>query len=200
MATSMSSKRRIEASIIFVRTFGLDATIPAGKGMKITDKQVRALDEIGFPWRRIRAQQKRTSSRGVSDWKMITFEAMLEDLRQHGHFNVKFDEDKSLHYFCQNLCFGRNHPDESMKITDQRAMALDEIGFPWGGRPASGVRGNDGVYPARPSALYTPTGPLGRSVASADLKQPSMSQRFRQSSICPLRCARDSCATRLSDV
>ncbi|EJK47168.1 hypothetical protein THAOC_34133, partial [Thalassiosira oceanica] len=35
--------------------------------------------------------------------------------------------------------------------------------------PASGVRGDDGVYPARPSALYTPTGPLGRSVASVDL-------------------------------
>ncbi|EJK47100.1 hypothetical protein THAOC_34206, partial [Thalassiosira oceanica] len=40
-------------------------------------------------------------------------------------------------------------------------------------RHAGGVRGDDGVYPARPSALYTPTGPLGRSVASVDLKQPS---------------------------
>ncbi|EJK54804.1 hypothetical protein THAOC_25537 [Thalassiosira oceanica] len=40
--------------------------------------------------------------------------------------------------------------------------------------PASGVRGNDGVYPARPSALHTPTGPFGRSVASVDLEQPSM--------------------------
>ncbi|EJK71795.1 hypothetical protein THAOC_06732 [Thalassiosira oceanica] len=38
-------------------------------------------------------------------------------------------------------------------------------------RPASGVRGDDGVYPARPSALYTPTGPLGWSVASVNLKQ-----------------------------
>ncbi|EJK72914.1 hypothetical protein THAOC_05506, partial [Thalassiosira oceanica] len=28
--------------------------------------------------------------------------------------------------------------------------------------PASGVRGDDGVYPARPSALYTPTGPFSR--------------------------------------
>ncbi|EJK44792.1 hypothetical protein THAOC_36639, partial [Thalassiosira oceanica] len=37
---------------------------------------------------------------------------------------------------------------------------------------AGGVRDDDGVYPARPSALYTPTGPLGRSVASVDLKQP----------------------------
>ncbi|EJK70393.1 hypothetical protein THAOC_08253 [Thalassiosira oceanica] len=44
-------------------------------------------------------------------------------------------------------------------------------------RPASGVRGDDRVYPARPSALYTPTGPLGRSVASVDLKQPSMHRR-----------------------
>ncbi|EJK68214.1 hypothetical protein THAOC_10628 [Thalassiosira oceanica] len=41
-------------------------------------------------------------------------------------------------------------------------------------RHASGVQGDDGVYPARPNALYTPTGPLGRSVASVDLKQPSM--------------------------
>ncbi|EJK57602.1 hypothetical protein THAOC_22336, partial [Thalassiosira oceanica] len=37
--------------------------------------------------------------------------------------------------------------------------------------PASSVRGDDGVYPARPTALYTPTGPLGRSLASVDLKQ-----------------------------
>ncbi|EJK57289.1 hypothetical protein THAOC_22683, partial [Thalassiosira oceanica] len=55
-------------------------------------------------------------------------------------------------------------------------------------RHASGVRGDVGVYPARPSALYTPTGPLGQSVAFVDLKQPSM---HRRSSICPLRCARD---------
>ncbi|EJK66019.1 hypothetical protein THAOC_13083 [Thalassiosira oceanica] len=41
-------------------------------------------------------------------------------------------------------------------------------------RHASGVRGDDGVYPARPSALHTSTCPLGRSVASANLKQPSM--------------------------
>ncbi|EJK72356.1 hypothetical protein THAOC_06121, partial [Thalassiosira oceanica] len=54
--------------------------------------------------------------------------------------------------------------------------------------PASGVRGNDGVYPSRPSALYTPTGPLGRSVSSVELKQPSMHCR---SSDCRLRCARD---------
>ncbi|EJK60036.1 hypothetical protein THAOC_19686 [Thalassiosira oceanica] len=44
-------------------------------------------------------------------------------------------------------------------------------------KPASGVRGDDGVYPARPSALYTPTGPLGRSVASFDLKQPLLHRR-----------------------
>ncbi|EJK69391.1 hypothetical protein THAOC_09356, partial [Thalassiosira oceanica] len=49
-------------------------------------------------------------------------------------------------------------------------------------RCASGVRGDGGVYPARPSALYTPTGPLGRSVASVDLKQPSM--HHRRSSVC----------------
>ncbi|EJK70109.1 hypothetical protein THAOC_08559, partial [Thalassiosira oceanica] len=34
------------------------------------------------------------------------------------------------------------------------------------------------IHPARPSALYTPTGPLGRSVASVDLKQPSMHRRL----------------------
>ncbi|EJK76826.1 hypothetical protein THAOC_01390, partial [Thalassiosira oceanica] len=59
---------------------------------------------------------------------------------------------------------------------------------PLRGGPASDVRGDDGNYPARPSALCTPTGPLGWSVASVDLKQPSM---HRRSSICPLRCARD---------
>ncbi|EJK53628.1 hypothetical protein THAOC_26891, partial [Thalassiosira oceanica] len=62
---------------------------------------------------------------------------------------------------------------------------------------ASGVRGDDGVYPVRPSALYTPTGPFGRSVASIDLKQPSM---HRRSSICPLRCARDPVTSSFSGV
>ncbi|EJK64768.1 hypothetical protein THAOC_14462 [Thalassiosira oceanica] len=64
-------------------------------------------------------------------------------------------------------------------------------------RHASGVRCDDGVYPARPSALYTLTGPLGRSVASVDLKQPSM---HRRSSICPLRCARDPVTSSFSGV
>ncbi|EJK56221.1 hypothetical protein THAOC_23936 [Thalassiosira oceanica] len=39
-------------------------------------------------------------------------------------------------------------------------------------RHTGGVRGVDGVYPARPSALFTPTELLGQSVASFDLKQP----------------------------
>ncbi|EJK52726.1 hypothetical protein THAOC_27969 [Thalassiosira oceanica] len=64
-------------------------------------------------------------------------------------------------------------------------------------RPASGVRGDDGVYPARPSAHYTLTGPLGRSVASVNLKRPSM---HRRSSICPLRCARDPVMSSFSGV
>ncbi|EJK64683.1 hypothetical protein THAOC_14558, partial [Thalassiosira oceanica] len=37
-------------------------------------------------------------------------------------------------------------------------------------RHAGGVRGDDGVYPARPSALYTPTGPLGRPWPPSTLK------------------------------
>ncbi|EJK68155.1 hypothetical protein THAOC_10691 [Thalassiosira oceanica] len=41
-------------------------------------------------------------------------------------------------------------------------------------RPASGVQGDDGFYHDRPSALYMPTSPFGRSVASVNLKQPSM--------------------------
>ncbi|EJK65144.1 hypothetical protein THAOC_14038, partial [Thalassiosira oceanica] len=48
-----------------------------------------------------------------------------------------------------------------------------------------------------PSLLYTPTGPLGRSVASVDLKQPSM---HRRSSIFPLRCARDPVTSSFSGV
>ncbi|EJK59837.1 hypothetical protein THAOC_19892, partial [Thalassiosira oceanica] len=57
---------------------------------------------------------------------------------------------------------------------------------------ASGFWGGDGVYPARRlSALYTPTGSLGRSEASIDLKQPSMA-------ICRLRCARDPVASGFS--
>ncbi|EJK46473.1 hypothetical protein THAOC_34856 [Thalassiosira oceanica] len=38
--------------------------------------------------------------------------------------------------------------------------------------PASDVRGDDGNYPARPSALCTPTGPLGWSVAVRGLRRP----------------------------
>ena len=41
-------------------------------------------------------------------------------------------------------------------------------------RPVDGVEDADRVHDARPSVLYAPTGPLGPSVASFDLKQPSM--------------------------
>ncbi|EJK71842.1 hypothetical protein THAOC_06677 [Thalassiosira oceanica] len=65
-----------------------------------------------------------------------------------------------------------------------RVSAMNQQGYsvPSVLTPASvGVLGDNGVHPARPSALYTPTGPLGRSVASVDLKQPSM---HRRSSVC----------------
>ena len=44
-------------------------------------------------------------------------------------------------------------------------------------RPVGGVEDADGVHDARPSVLYAPTGPWGPSVASFDLKQPSMHRR-----------------------
>ncbi|EJK65208.1 hypothetical protein THAOC_13961 [Thalassiosira oceanica] len=75
---------------------------------------------------------------------------------------------------------GRRRPSvplERATATSSECTTGTRNGYILGGRPASGVRGDDGVYPARPSALYTLTGPLGRSMASVDLKQPSMHRR-----------------------
>ena len=99
------------------------------RGMKMTDERVKALDKIGFSWT--------PSTRGRS-MKLYEarFEDKLEDLRQykqqHGHLNVKIDENKSLYYFCNNVRDGRKYPGKnSMMMTDGRVKALDEIGFQW---------------------------------------------------------------------
>ena len=96
-----------------------------GRGTKITDERVKALDEIGFSWipsKRDRSYEAR-------------FEERLEDLRQykeqHGHLNVSREEDQSLFYFCNNVRYGRSQPGKGMVVTDDRVKALDEIGFTW---------------------------------------------------------------------
>ena len=116
------------------------------KGMKITDERVKALDEIGFPWEVSRKVARKFPTRRrqmkSSEATEARFEDRLEDLRQykqqHGHLNVKIDENKSLYYFCRNVRSGRSHFDRGIngrgiKITDERVKALDEIGFPWKG-------------------------------------------------------------------
>lgn len=100
------------------------------KGMAVSDDRIKALDEIGFSWAVARKSGKAKSE--------TSFESRLADLRQykqqHGHLNVKQEEDGSLYYFCQIVRTGRNNPSaRGMQITDERVRALDEIGFPWGG-------------------------------------------------------------------
>ncbi|EJK59181.1 hypothetical protein THAOC_20628, partial [Thalassiosira oceanica] len=111
-----------------------------GKGMVMTEERVKALDEIGFSWTGNRGT--RTEARNERNRK--SFESRLADLRQykqqHGHLNVKQEEDKSLYNFCQNVRTGRNKPGIGMKITDERIKALDEICFPWGGLRSSGPK------------------------------------------------------------
>jgi len=52
---------------------------------------------------------------------------------EHGHINVKREEDQSLSDFCRNIRHARKHFGKSglMKLTADRIAELDAVGFDW---------------------------------------------------------------------
>ena len=67
--------------------------------------------------------------------KYKTIDKRMEDLRRYkvdnGHCNVSRLDDKLLYKFCCHARHGHNNPGKGMKMTDERIVALDEIGFSW---------------------------------------------------------------------
>ena len=97
-----------------------------GKGMKVTDERVKALDEIGFPWGRSCVSGPETKS----------FEERLDELRKYkhlnGHTDVRWADDISLAAFCSKVRFARKTGrTDRLGLTDARIAALDSLGFDW---------------------------------------------------------------------
>ncbi|KAL9181856.1 hypothetical protein ACHAXT_012199 [Thalassiosira profunda] len=113
--------------------------------MKLSEKRVRALDEIGFVWRGCGAQGVESGSEAEPTTKSEhkkykDFSERVEDLkafkRQHGHLNVSVAHDRSLSQFCSSVRHSRRKEGGSyglMKLNETRIAALDEIGFVWKG-------------------------------------------------------------------
>ena len=94
---------------------------PGKYAIKLTGERIASLDELGFNW-----TNRRHSS----------FDERLADLRsykeEHGHLDVKWAEDRSLHMYCAKIRRSRNNPGKtSIELTDDRIASLDELGFEW---------------------------------------------------------------------
>jgi hypothetical protein len=68
----------------------------SGKGTtyKLTEDRIAALDAIGFDWKK---------SAGAIDYFFALVDALRAYKEKHGHLNVSWKEDHSLHAFCKNL-------------------------------------------------------------------------------------------------
>jgi len=131
----------------------------AKQRIKLTSARMVALASIGFPWEKTKGRPPRsdnntttttttttinnnnttTNVNGFDDStnkQKVTFEERIEHLReyklQHGHTNVRLEQNKSLYAFCHNIRNARRTPGKlRAKVTDYRIAALDAIGFDW---------------------------------------------------------------------
>jgi hypothetical protein len=125
--------------------------------IKLTSARMVALASIGFPWEKTKGRPPRSSSdntntnttntttndvnggfddSSTNNKQKFTFEERIEHLRaykqQHGHTNVRIEQNKSLYAFCHNIRNARRTPGKlRAKVTDYRIAALDAIGFDW---------------------------------------------------------------------
>ena len=79
-----------------------------------------------------KAKKRKVVPKITASIRVMRFENKVEELKaykaEHGHFNVKFKENKSLYEFCLTI----QTPDKSnRKLTADRIAQLDAIGFDW---------------------------------------------------------------------
>lgn len=102
-------------------------------GRKVTEKQLKSLDDLGFIW-------NPTKEAGGEK----SFEYRIEQLKkfkaEYGHLRVTVKQDKNLSYFCSNIRAARRHAGRKriLKVTKERIKALDDLGFAWEPKPTQG--------------------------------------------------------------
>jgi len=93
---------------------------------KLTDEQIKALDEVGFIW------EVDKSDKSEQPW--VTFQDRIEQLKafnvEHGHFRVTAKDDRALSLFCSDVR-SAHRPESKKTLTEERTKALDDIGFEW---------------------------------------------------------------------
>jgi len=95
---------------------------------KVTADRIAALDAIGFDWRS-RNHQKQISF-------IDRVEALREYKEKNGHVSVTKKDDRSLYKWCTVIRSARKNATKSKltKLTADRIVALDAIGFDWRSR------------------------------------------------------------------
>jgi hypothetical protein len=94
------------------------------KRKKLTIENIARLDAIGFNWT-------------LQEYVTRSFDERIDDLekykRTHGHLNVKRLEDSSLYQFCAGVRHSLKmaEKDGTMKLTVERIVRLDALGFEW---------------------------------------------------------------------
>jgi hypothetical protein len=91
---------------------------------RLSEEQIRRLDEIGFSWEGIRAPQVRQL------WEEH-FNELLAFQQEHGHCEP--EEDHALHLWVQYQRAQRS----AGQLAEERIRRLDEIHFPWHGMKAA---------------------------------------------------------------
>ena len=99
---------------------------------KVTADQIAELDAIGFDWS--------SETKARNHQKQISFIDRVEALREYkeknGHVSVMKKDDRSLYKWCTVIRSARKNATKSKltKLTADRIVALDAIGFDWRSR------------------------------------------------------------------
>ena len=99
---------------------------------KVTADQIAELDAIGFDWS--------SETKARNHQKQISFIDRVEALREYkeknGHVSVTKKDDRSLYKWCTVIRSARKNATKSKltKLTADRIVALDAIGFDWRSR------------------------------------------------------------------
>ena len=93
----------------------------------LTKEMIERLEAIGF---RLRVKER-------GNFKQVPFEERLKSLAEfknlHGHVHVGEADDPNLARFCNQMRAARRNPlpGVTMKLTQDRVSALDDLGFEW---------------------------------------------------------------------
>ena len=114
----------------FCKNFRYAGRHPGRSNVALTEEKIRALNEIGFLWKK-----ERNNSSGENNAHFARFMTHVEQLKefkeQHGHLVVKSTDDQKLFQFCHNVRYAYRNPGKGMILPSERIQALNDIGFVW---------------------------------------------------------------------